>query len=158
MLSTRNREKGCFWDLKKQLTQMDDIFVLGHEEERGSMIPVGFYTWWRREQQIVKRIWKPEILAAFVQDRKGKRKKEMMNSKTKLLFVIISFNVINCFSTLIFFESRSYTKLLHIVSNHLNISKNPYKWEMNQSGMILTDIFVAYYYLTLFYNFISSIK
>lgn len=31
--------------LKKQLTQMNDSFVLGHEEERGPMIPVGFYTW-----------------------------------------------------------------------------------------------------------------
>lgn len=76
-------------DWKKQLTQMNDVFVLRHEEERGSMIQVGFYTWWRREWQI-NRKQKPEIVAGFIQNGKGNRKREMMDSKIKLLFVIIS--------------------------------------------------------------------
>lgn len=126
MLATRNREKGCLWEIeKKQLTQMNDIFVLGHKEERGPMIPIGFYTWWRREWQIVKRIQKPEIVAGFVQDGKGNRKREMMDSKTKLLFVITSERFHSCYHWLFytpFFESRSCAKLFHIVSKCLNIS------------------------------------
>lgn len=43
MLADRNREQGYLWEIEKEkLTKIDDMFVMGHEEEIGSVISLGF--------------------------------------------------------------------------------------------------------------------
>lgn len=85
---------------KEKLTKMDEMFVMGPEKERGSVISLDFYIWWRGEWQIIKRIYKPKIEAGFVQYRKGKRKRGMIIIICHN-FRKISFEIIICFSTLI---------------------------------------------------------
>lgn len=46
MLAARSREQGCLWEIEKEkLTKIDDMFVVGHEEVKGSVISLGFNIW-----------------------------------------------------------------------------------------------------------------